>query len=49
MIGEENETDWSLKTHLVAPTRVASGPRRLQRIDNHALFTVTMHRERLGM
>ncbi|RPB18851.1 hypothetical protein L211DRAFT_766223, partial [Terfezia boudieri ATCC MYA-4762] len=28
IVGEENETDWSLKTHLVAPTRVASGPCR---------------------
>lgn len=39
MIGEANETDWSLITHLVTLTRVVFRPRRLQRIDNHPLYT----------
>lgn len=48
MIGEENESDWSTKTHLVASTRVMSAPRRLQRLDDHAMFIARLHREKLG-
>lgn len=48
MIGEENETDWSLKSHLVASTRVSSSPRRLQKLDDHATFIASKFRERLG-
>ena len=48
MIGEECESDWSLKSHLVASTRVSSALRRRQRIDDHAWFVANMTRERLG-
>ena len=48
MVGEENETDWSLKSHLVASTRVCSSPRRLQRLNDHASFVALRSREKLG-
>jgi len=48
MIGEEWESDWSLKSHLVASTRVSSALRRRQRIDDHTWFVANMTWERLG-
>ncbi|KAF8426005.1 hypothetical protein EV426DRAFT_710476 [Tirmania nivea] len=48
MIGKECESDWSLKSHLIASTQVSSTPRRRQRIDDHTCFMVSMIRERLG-